>query len=252
MTTEDFGPDAEQWVAVIPTAAVEQHGPHLPLGTDAMIAEGMVETVVQRLPESCPATFLPVLPVGKSNEHAAFNGTLTLGWESAIRSFVEIGASVARTGVRRIVFVNAHGGNTALLDVVTMEMRARFDVLCVHSAWLRFGDGGTVDPDERTIGIHGGLIETSLMLNFRPGLVRKELAATFNSRQTELTAEHAFLCAHGPHAFAWQAQDLNPAGAVGNAAAASAELGAAIARHQADCFITLLQEVARTPLSILR
>lgn len=252
MTTLDFAGDTSGWVAVVPTAAIEQHGPHLPLGTDTMIAQGMVAETVARLPADLPVTFLPVQTVGKSNEHVSFAGTLTLGWDTAIRAWVELGASVARAGLRKIVFVNSHGGNTALLDVVTRELRVRFDMLAVHTAWMRFGDGDTTTEEERAIGIHGGTVETALIRHFRPETVRDAHVAHFGSRQQELAESFTHLRGHGPHAFAWEAGDLNPMGVMGDATAATPEMGATIAAHQAEGFVALLRDVAAVPMSLLR
>lgn len=252
MTTRDLQAADASWVAVLPTAAVEQHGPHLPLGTDMLIGEGMVETVIARLPEDLPATFLPVQAIGKSNEHIAFPGTLTLEWDTVVKAWVEIGASVARAGVRRLVVVNSHGGNTALLDVVTRELRVRFDMLAVHTAWFRFGDADLAGEGERAVGIHGGTLETALVQHFRPDLVRAEHVADFQSTQSELAARFRHLRAHGPHAFAWKAGDLNADGVVGDARAATPEAGARLAQHQAALFIELLREVAAIDLAVLR
>ena len=198
MTALDFSTDTDGWVAVIPTAAIEQHGPHLPLGTDTIIGEGMVRTVIERLPQDIPATFLPVQAIGKSNEHIAYRGTLTMGWETATKAWLEIATAIARAGIRRVVFVNSHGGNTAMLDLVTRELRVRFDMLAVHTAWMRFGDDGVIDEAERAIGIHGGALETALLRHFRPDLVREEHVANFESAQSDLKMAHRYLTAHGP------------------------------------------------------
>ncbi|MCF3934177.1 creatininase family protein [Acuticoccus sp. M5D2P5] len=252
MTALDFSTDTDDWIAVIPTAAIEQHGPHLPLGTDTIIAEGMVKTVVERLPDDIPASFLPVQAIGKSNEHISYRGTLTMAWETAIKAWLEIATSVARAGVRRIVFANSHGGNTAMLDIVTRELRVRFDMLAVHSAWMRFGEGEAIGEAERAYGIHGGQVETALIQHFRPDLVRTEHLQDFASEQARLVAERSHLRAHGQHVFAWKAGDLNPNGVVGDAAAATPALGARIAAHQADRFIELLRDVATIDLSVLK
>jgi hypothetical protein len=112
MTTRDFSEaDTSDWIAVLPIAAIEQHGPHLPVGVDALIADAMVERCAAALPEGSPATFLPVQQVCKSNEHIAFPGTLTLDWDTAIRSWLQIGESVARAGLRKMIIVTSHGGN---------------------------------------------------------------------------------------------------------------------------------------------
>lgn len=252
MTALDFSTDTDGWIAVIPTAAVEQHGPHLPLGTDTIIGEGMVRTVVERLPEDIPASFLPVQSIGKSNEHIAYRGTLTMSWETATKAWLEIATSIARTGIRRVVFVNSHGGNTAMLEVIARELRVRFDMLAVHTAWFRFGDEGLVDDEERAIGIHGGALETALVRHFRPDLVRDEHVANFESVQTRLAAEWRHLTAHGPHAFAWKAGDLNPHGVVGDATKGTAEMGARLASAHADRFIELLRDVAEIDLSVIK
>ncbi|MEM8553171.1 MAG: creatininase family protein [Pseudomonadota bacterium] len=252
MTALDFSTDTDGWIAVIPTAAVEQHGPHLPLGTDMMIGQGMVDTVLSRLPEDIPASFLPVQSIGKSNEHISYRGTLTMSWDTAIKAWLEIATSVARAGVRRIVFVNSHGGNIPLLDIITRELRVRFDVLAVHTAWFRFGNAGTADEKEEAIGIHGGLWETALIRHFRPELVRDEHVADFESSQSKFLAEHTHLTAHGTHPFAWKAGDLNPHGVVGDATKGTAEIGKKIADHQADRFIELLRDVAQIDLAVLK
>lgn len=252
MTALDFSTDTDGWVAVVPTAAVEQHGPHLPLGTDTIINEGMVATTVARLPADLPATFLPVQTIGKSNEHLAYRGTITMSWETAIKAWLEIGTSIARAGVRRVVFANSHGGNTAMLEVITRELRVRFDMLAVNSAWARFGDADSVDDHERAFGIHGGAVETALVRHFRPELVRDEHVENFASAEETLRAQNTFLSAHGRHPFAWKAGDLNPHGVVGDASRGTADMGRRIAEQGADRFIALLREVASIDLSVLK
>lgn len=252
MTSPDFTEDTSGWVAIIPTAAIEQHGPHLPVGTDTILGEGMVKTVVERLPADVPATFLPIQTIGKSNEHISYRGTLTLTWETAIKAWLEIGASAARAGIRRIVFVNSHGGNTSMLDIVTRELRVRFDILAVSTAWLRFGDMGLIDDHERHIGIHGGTLETALVRHFRPELVRDEHLQNFESQQMKLAAEQTHLRVHGTHSFAWKSGDLNPYGVVGDATLGTAEMGRQLADFHADRFIELLRDVATIDLSVLK
>lgn len=245
MTTTDFRTgDSGSWIAVLPVAAIEQHGPHLPVFTDTCIAEGMIARALELMPADLPVTVLPVQAVGKSNEHISSPGTLTLSWDTVTRAWIELGDSVRRAGVMKLILINAHGGNVPILDIVARELRVRHDMLAVAAAWSRFGvPDGLFGEREGLYGIHGGEVETSLMLHLRPDLVRMDRAEDFRSTQLDFLNEFKHLRAHGPAQFGWKAQDLNPAGAVGNAAAATAEKGQAVLDHQAAAFIDLCRDV---------
>lgn len=246
MRAPEFRTDTSEWIAVLPVAAIEQHGPHLPVYVDTCLAEGHVSAVLERLPADLPATFLPVQAVGKSNEHIAHPGTLTLSWETATRAWLDVGDSVVRAGVRKLVIVTSHGGNVPVMDIVARELRIRHSMLCVATGWARFGQPpGVFPPEEAVYGIHAGDAETSMMLALRPDLVDMGAARDFRSRQHEMIETMAHLRVHGPVQFGWQAADLNPAGAVGNAAAATAEKGRAALAHAADAFVELLRDVQR-------
>ena len=237
--------DPERAVAVLPTAAVEQHGPHLPVGTDTMIAEGMLACLRETCPEDLDPLILPVQAVGKSNEHLHAPGTLTLSAATALAAWTEIGLSVARAGVRKIAIVNSHGGNLDLVSILARELRVRAGMLAVRCQWSAFGHpDGMYPPDELRHGIHGGDVETSLMLHFRPETVEMGRAARFAS-----SAEGAAIAPVGPVAYGWIASDLNPAGTVGDASAATPEKGAATAAHQVAGFVDLLRHMRDAPLA---
>ncbi|WP_099559043.1 creatininase family protein [Hartmannibacter diazotrophicus] len=244
MRAPDFLGDTSDWVAVLPVAAIEQHGPHLPVSTDTTIAEGQVERVIELMPKGLPATFLPVQAVAKSNEHIASPGTLTLDWETVTKVWLDIGDSVARAGVKKLVIVTSHGGNVPIMDIVARELRIRHGMLAVATSWLRFGQPEGLYPDaERTYGIHGGDIETSIMLHLAPDLVDMTAAEDFCTLQLDLIATKKHLRGHGPAQFGWTMQDLNAKGAAGNAAAATAEKGRRSLDHAARGFIELLDDI---------
>lgn len=247
-TTEYQALDPEQIIAVLPTAAIEQHGPHLPVGVDTMIASGMLDEVRRHCPDDLDIRILPVQAVGKSNEHLHAFGTLTLTAETALRAWREIGLSVARAGVRKIVIVNSHGGNLDLISILSRELRVEAGMLAVKCQWGGFGTPpGLYSEREVSFGIHGGDRETSLMLHFRPETVDMSKAVDFPS-----TAEETALPPVGPLSYGWVASDLNPDGTVGEAHLATAEKGKATAEHQAKGFIEMLRIVRDTPLEGFR
>jgi creatinine amidohydrolase len=249
-TTEYASIDPEATIAVLPVAAIEQHGPHLPVSTDTSIMNGMLETVIARLPDDLDIRILPVQAVGKSNEHLHAPGTLTLPATTLVEAWTELGLSIARAGVRKLIVVNSHGGNEEIMGIITRELRVREKMLAVKTSWQRFGrPAGMYTELEDRHGIHGGDVETSLMLHFRPDLVDMGKADNFVSNVAKAEKEFALLRHTGTHAFAWIAGDLNPNGVVGDASIATAEKGRLTAEYQADGFISLLRDVRKAKLA---
>jgi creatinine amidohydrolase len=253
MTWEDFQDgDPADWIAVLPVAAVEQHGPHLPVGVDTFIAEGYLHRVAELLPQSLPAVFLPVQAIGKSDEHLEFPGTLTLSPETVIRAWTEIGESVHRAGVRKMVIVNSHGGNSPVIDIVAQNLRVRFGMFVVVTSWHRLGyPEGLFSSREIAHGIHGGEIETSLMLWLKTETVRPDIGDG-HSISTEMEREFDRLRAFRPAGFAWMTQDLNPSGVVGNARAATFDKGSMALEHGARAFVQLLEDILRFDIRRLK
>ena len=233
------------WIAVLPLGAHEQHGPHLPFDTDTLIADGIVERSIAALPETLPATFLPTEPVGYSIEHMDVAGTRSLGYDEAVGRWLGIAENLHALGIRKFVMLNAHGGNSSLMTIVATEARVRFDMLAVATSWTRFGQpDGWITPEDKAIDIHGGDIETSVMLALHPEKVTMEKADAFPSRQSDYARRFRHLRAYGPHAFGWKMSDLNRAGVAGNASAATAARGEQLLTHAVKGVIELLTDVA--------
>src|SRR3979490_2296398 len=241
-----------RWIAVLPVAATEQHGPHLPVGTDVMIAQAYLARVRELLPDAIPATFLPLQPVGISTEHVNYPGTLTLPTEVALKTWMALGESVARAGIKKLVMVTSHGGNSAAMTLVAQDLRAACGLLAVTTGWSRLSaPEGLFSAEELRHGIHGGAVETSIMLARYKQHVRSEKIADFRPASIAMEKGYRWLSAHRPAPFAWQAQDLHGSGAAGDATQASAEKGQRLLDHGAGAFCELLADVDKFDMQTL-
>ena len=254
LTTTDFaGLDPATTVAVLPVGATEQHGPHLSLDVDRCLVDAIVSRALPHLPPAAPVLVLPTQQVGYSPEHASFRGTLTLPVETVIATWVALGECVARAGVRKLLLFNSHGGQVGLLDIVARELRVRSKLIVYSSSWwnLPLGDEVTTlfTPEEHRFGVHGGDMETSLMLALAPQAVRLAQARDFPSSSRERAARYPVLGNGRSAKLGWAMQDYNAQGAAGNAGAATAAKGSAVLDAAARQLAVLLQEIARLPLS---
>ena len=260
LKTTDFASlDRARCIAVLPVAAIEQHGPHLPLNVDTTLVEGVIAAALPQLPADLPVLFLLTQAIGLSPEHAAFAGTLTLKAETVIHLWTELAESVAATGVKKIVLLNAHGGQVGLLDVVARDLRARLGLLVYSVNWFNLplldergaSVSGLFSAEEHRFGIHAGEIETSMMLALKPDQVDMAKAQNFRSTAQDRAEKFSILGDGKSAKLAWQMQDYNPHGAVGNAAAATAEKGRAVLHAAGSSLAELLAEIDQLPTSTL-
>ena len=256
LSTADFASlDKARAIAVLPVAATEQHGPHLPLSVDTDIVNGVIAAALPHLAPHLPALFLPTQAVGFSPEHTRFPGTLTLKAETVLRVWTEIGECVAASGVKKLVLFNAHGGQVGAMDLVARDLRARLGMLVYSVSWfnLPLTDAQGQDlnalfsAEEHRFGVHAGEIETSLMLALAPGRVRMDQAGYFRSSSQDRAQRFPILGNGRSAKLGWMMQDYNASGAVGNAGAASADKGRAVLDAAGRALAHLLGEIDRLP-----
>ena len=261
LATTDFAAlDRSRAIAVLPVAATEQHGPHLPLSVDTDLADGVVQACLPHLPADLPALFLPTQTVGYSPEHTAFAGTLTLKADTLIRLWTDIAESVAVSGLKKLVLLNSHGGQVSLMDVVARDLRTRLGMLVYSVSWFNLplmDEAGRdlnalFSAEEHRFGVHAGDVETSMMLALRPKQVRMAAAQNFHSTSQDRAAKFPILGNGKSAKLAWQMQDYNLQGAAGNAALATADKGQALVQAAGRSLARLLSEIDQLPADTLR
>ncbi|MBP8286320.1 MAG: creatininase family protein [Rhodoferax sp.] len=260
LSTRDFAAlqasgDLRRSIAVLPVGATEQHGPHLPLCVDTALVNAVIAAALAHLDSGLNVLFLPTQAVGLSPEHARFPGTLTLKNQTILQLWTDLAESVAATGVSKLLIFNAHGGNVSVMDLVARDLRARLGMLVYSASWFNLplvdAQGQDVNalfsPQEHRFGIHGGEVETSMMLALDPARVDMAQAQHFAS-SAQVRAGRFDILGNGKSAkLAWQMQDYNPLGAVGNAAAASADKGHALLEAAGRALARLIDEIDQLP-----
>lgn len=222
--------------------AIEQHGPHLPFNTDLVIADRVAIAAVERVGAAHDVWLLPSLAYTKSNEHAWSAGTFWLSADTLLRVLDDIGRCVAMTSARRLVFMNGHGGNSALIGVANRELRLHHGLMTfLAHPGVPPDQGGVSAADEQGTGIHGGTDETSLMLHLAPELVDMKTASR-NIPQDLLQNRHVRF--GGSVGFGWLSNDFGPEGHIGDPTAATAERGAALFDAAVDAFCEALGEIS--------
>ena len=248
-------PQVSNVVAVLPVAATEQHGPHLPVSVDTTLVNGVIEATLPHLGADLPVLFMPTQQVGKSNEHIRFPGTLTLSAQTLISVWMELGACVARAGIKKLVLLNSHGGQVSVMDIVARDLRTEHDLIVYSTNWYTLPLGDAVmslfPPEEHRFGIHAGDMETSMMLALLEKYVDMAQARDFKSTAQERAAKYPILGNGSSAKLGWQVQDYNAMGAAGNASIATAAKGQAILDAAGMQLARLLQEVSDLPLSTL-
>ncbi|MEO9901814.1 creatininase family protein [Nisaea sp.] len=251
LTTVDVAAlDPARAIAILPVGAIEQHGPHLPLATDILISEGILAAAAEHVAPDIDLLQLPSQSVGLSPEHMSFAGTLSHEAETLLASWTETGLSVAAAGLRKLIILNSHGGQPQIVDLATQRLRTEVGMLAVRANSFRFDlPPDLIAKEEQAFGLHGGQIETALMLALHPDLVRRDKIANFPNKAAERTRTAKRLGLSGAGGYAWNAEDLNPGGATGNASLATKEQGATLLSAYAGQLAELIVDVADWPLT---
>lgn len=232
-------------VAVITLGAIEQHGTHLPLGTDLIIGEGLQAAMLDMIDPALDVLCLPAIAVGASDEHASFAGTLSLPAPLAIATLEAYGTSIAQAGIKKLVLINSHGGNKAVMDLAALTLRKQFEMRVVKATYTRLPPlEGAINADELRYGLHGGMLETAIMLHLAPELVQLD---NYQPTPPAMPKGDALVSPEGSAAFAWLAEDLSRFGVAGDATGAHQALGERLVRHYASQLAQVVAETAHLP-----
>lgn len=239
-------------IVILPLAATEPHGPHLPLSTDTDIAQGHLNALQNYEFDQLNILIMPIEHIGFSLEHKPFIGMLSGDSDGLVARWVDLIKQMVHWGHQRFILINSHGGNSPLMELLIQQIRRDLGVLAVATSWFRFGQPeGLFCKDELDFGIHGGAIETSLMLHYCPHKVRQDECTHFISKARKITQNNHYLRPYGKVSMGWQSNDFNEAGVMGDATAASAQKGAQSAHYCVAAFARLIHEVAAFDLDMI-
>lgn len=229
-------------ILVQPLGAIEQHGPHLPLSTDSVVATAVAEAAVGAVGEELDVWLLPTLEYTKSNEHAWSPGTVWLSATTLLSVLDDLGRCIATTPVKRLVFLNGHGGNSALLNVANRELRLAHGLMTfLAHPGVPPDQGGASPADELGMGVHGGTDETSIMLHLAPHLVDMSKA---ERRVPETIARNQYVKFGGRVSFGWMSNDFFADGYIGDPTPATADLGRTLFEGAVRGFCEALREIS--------
>jgi creatinine amidohydrolase len=235
----------ESTLLVLPTAAIEQHGPHLPLATDTLINNLLLGRALEKLAPELPVYALPPVHYGKSNEHIGFPGTLSVSASTFMAILRDLGASISSAGFKKLVLYNTHGGNTSLIDVMARDLRAEFGL----RMFALHGSGGVpfegLDPQERAYGFHAGEVETSFLLASMPKLVDRSAYTT--NYIADISKPELLRPENAPAIFSWLTADIAPSGVLGDPRPAMPEKGERWIEEASTQIAKLLEAMFRYP-----
>ena len=238
-------PDKSNVVIIQPVGAIEQHGPHLPLVVDAAIATAVLGQALEKLEPEIPAYALPTLCYGKSNEHWHFPGTITLSATTLMTTLIEVAESLYRAGFRKLVLMNAHGGQPQVIEIVARDLHQKYDDFMVFPlfTWrVPHNAGEFLSTKEKELGIHAGDAETSVLLSILPDQVKMDAAVCEYPQQLP---EGSLLSMEGKLPFAWTTRDLSRSGVIGDATVATREKGDRIMESVSDGWVKVIRDVYR-------
>ena len=232
--------DKENTVIVLPVGAIEQHGPHMPCATDSIIAAGFVGKALEMLPDNIPAYGLAPITYGKSDEHIHFPGTVTLTGELLLHTIQEIGESIYRAGFRKLLMINAHGGQPQPLEMAARELRLRHGdyMVITRSPWSIPFDSSFIPEKEHQLAMHAGHAETAALMALAPD--------TLHMDRAEAHFPEPFPCPSlttGRLAAAWASYDFGPTGVIGDPTGATPEQGFQILQELGSGWAQVITEI---------